>query len=268
MKKAALLGCGVVGGGVAAIMQENAAYLETSVGEPVELKYILELRDCSGEPWANKAVKDFSVIESDPEISVVAECIGGVGVAYDFVKRALLAGKSAVTSNKQLIAEKGLELLSIAKEKGVFLLFEASVGGGIPLLRPVMNALTADRLESVTGILNGTTNYILTRMDADGVSFDCVLIRRDALELTGGIMDMLPSIYCDMDICLQFKHSGFKVVVDPRVCVEVRSSRAPGEVEENRARLIMRERWGEVLKDGGIFYNPNFKRDSARFELL
>ena len=100
MKKAALLGCGIVGGGVAAIFRDNAAYLEKSVGEPVELKYIREKRDCSGEPWADRVIDDFSVIENDPEVSVVAECIGGVGVAYDFVKRALSAGKSVVTCNK------------------------------------------------------------------------------------------------------------------------------------------------------------------------
>ena len=175
MKYAALLGAGVVGAGVAEMMQGNAAYLEKSVGEPVALKYILEPRDCSGQPWADKVVKDFSVIEDDPEVSVVAECIGGVGVAYDFVRRALLAGKSAVTSNKQLIAEKGLELLSIAKEKGVFLLFEASVGGGIPLIRPLTNCLAANRIDAVAGIVNGTTNYILTQMIDCGQDFDAAL---------------------------------------------------------------------------------------------
>ena len=175
MNKVALLGCGIVGGGVAAIMRDNAQYLEQSAGHPVELKYILEKRDCSGEPWADKVIGDFSVIESDPEISVVAECIGGVGVAYEFVRRALLAGKSVVTCNKQMIAEKGLELLALAKEKKVFLLFEASVGGGIPLLRPLTNCLSANRIESVCGIVNGTTNYILTQMIQCGQDFDSAL---------------------------------------------------------------------------------------------
>jgi len=181
MKKAALLGCGIVGGGVAAIFRDNAAYLEKSVGEPVELKYILEKRDCSGEPWANLVVGDFSVIESDPEVSVVAECIGGVGVAYDFVKRALLAGKSVVTCNKQLIAERGLELLELAERKGVFLLFEASVGGGIPLIRPLTNCLSANRIEEVCGIVNGTTNYILTQMIQCNQDFDSALADAQAL---------------------------------------------------------------------------------------
>ena len=175
MKKAALLGCGIVGGGVAAIMRDNAQYLEKSVGEPVELKYILEIRDCSGEPWADRVIGDFSVIESDPEISVVAECIGGVGVAYEFVRRALLAGKSVVTCNKQMIAERGLELLNLAKEKKVFLLFEASVGGGIPLLRPLTNCLSANRIDDICGIVNGTTNYILTQMFQCGQDFDTAL---------------------------------------------------------------------------------------------
>ena len=172
MKKAALLGCGVVGGGIEIIMRENAALIEKSVGEPVELKYILELRDCSGEVYADKVVKDFSAIENDPEVSVVAECIGGVGVAYDFVKRALKAGKSVVTCNKRMIAERGLELLSIAKEKHVFLLFEASVGGGIPLIRPLTNCLSANRIDALRGIVNGTTNYILTQMIQCSRDFD------------------------------------------------------------------------------------------------
>ena len=175
MKKAALLGCGVVGGGIAAIMQDNAAFLEKSVGEKVELKYILEKRDCSGEVYADKIVTDFSIIESDPEVEVVAECIGGVGIAYEFVSRALKAGKSVVTCNKQLIAEKGLELLSLAKEKKVFLLFEASVGGGIPIIRPLTNCLSANRIEEIYGIVNGTTNYILTQMIQCGQDFDSAL---------------------------------------------------------------------------------------------
>ena len=181
MNKAALLGCGIVGGGVATIMHENAEYLEKSVGERVELKYILEKRDCSGEPWADRVVTDFSLIENDPEVSVVAECIGGVGVAYEFVKRALQAGKSVVTCNKQMIAERGLELLRIAKEKGVFLLFEASVGGGIPLIRPLTNCLSANRIEEVCGIVNGTTNYILTQMIQCGESFENALAEAQKL---------------------------------------------------------------------------------------
>ncbi|MCD7903901.1 MAG: homoserine dehydrogenase [Oscillospiraceae bacterium] len=174
MKKAALLGCGVVGGGVAIIMRDNAALLEKAVGEPVELEYILETKAPSG-PFADRMINDFSIIENDPEVTVVAECIGGVGVAYDFVRRSLLAGKSVITCNKQMIAERGLELLAIAKEKHVFLLFEASVGGGIPLLRPLTNCLSANRIEEIYGIVNGTTNYILTQMIECGEEFDAAL---------------------------------------------------------------------------------------------
>ena len=181
MKKAALLGCGIVGGGVEIIFRENAANLEKAVGEPVELKYILETRDCTGMPFADKVVTDFSVIENDPEVTVVAECIGGVGIAYEFAQRTLRAGKSFVTCNKQMIAEKGLELLSIAREKGVALLFEASVGGGIPLLRPLTWCLAANRIDEICGIVNGTTNYILTHMIQCGQSFTDALAEAQKL---------------------------------------------------------------------------------------
>ena len=175
MKHIALLGCGVVGGGVEAICRENAAYLEKSVGDAVELKYILMRRPCPGEPWADKVVTDFSVIEHDPEIEAVAECIGGCGAAFDYVKRCLLAGKSVATANKQLIAEHGRELLEIARDHGALLLFEASVGGGIPIIRPLTNCLAANRIDAVCGILNGTTNYILTQMLQCSQSFDDAL---------------------------------------------------------------------------------------------
>ena len=174
MKQIALLGFGTVGGGVAAVLRDNAPQLEQAVGEPVELKYIVEKRDCSGSPWAERVTDDFSRVESDPEVRVVVECIGGAGIAYQFVKRSLLAGKSVVTSNKQLVAEKGLELLAVAREKGVCFLFEASVGGGIPLLRPLTTCLAATRIDAVFGIVNGTTNYILTRM-LEGADFDAAL---------------------------------------------------------------------------------------------
>lgn len=175
MKKAALLGCGVVGGGVAEIFCGNGEGIAKNLGEGLELKYILELRDCSGEVYADKVIKDFNIILNDPEVSIVAECIGGVTVAYDFIKACLLAGKSVVTCNKHLVAEHGLELLAIAKEKGTSFLFEASVGGGIPIIRPLTNCLAANRVNEVFGIINGTTNYILTQMAQCGQSFDAAL---------------------------------------------------------------------------------------------
>ena len=181
MAKAALLGMGIVGTGVAEILDKNADKVSIGAGEEIELKSILEIRPCDDSPYKDKIVTDFSLIENDPEIDAVCECIGGVGVAYDFVRRALLAGKSVITPNKQMIAEKGLELMEIAREKGVSLLFEASVGGGIPILRPLTQCLAANRIEEVYGILNGTTNYILTQMLQCGQDFQEAL--RDAQRL-------------------------------------------------------------------------------------
>lgn len=175
MAKAALLGIGTVGSGVAELLNSNAAQIAAGAGEKIELKYILCSRPHPDSPFADKLVYDFSVIENDAEVAVVAECIGGVGAAYEYVRRALLAGKSVVTSNKELIAEKGMELLSIAAQKRVRLLFEASVGGGIPIIRPLSQCLAANRVEEIYGILNGTTNYILTQMFQCEQSFDTAL---------------------------------------------------------------------------------------------
>lgn len=172
MAKAALLGIGTVGRGVAELLRTNAARIAGGAGEEIELKYIL-CRSGRTEPeYAEKTVHDFGVIERDPEVSVVAECIGGAGAAYEYAKRALLAGKSVVTSNKELIAEKGTELMALASEKGARLLFEASVGGGIPIIRPLTQCLAANRVDEVYGILNGTTNYILTQMHECSRSFE------------------------------------------------------------------------------------------------
>ena len=138
MLHAAILGFGTVGGGVAEVLSMNQDLLTKKVGQPIQLKYILDIRDFPDSPFADKIVHDFSVIEADPEVQLVAECIGGATLAYEFVKRCLLAGKHVATSNKELVASKGYELLQIAKEKNVNFLFEASVGGGIPVLRPIM----------------------------------------------------------------------------------------------------------------------------------
>ena len=175
MAKIALLGIGTVGGGVAELLCSNAAQIAAGAGEKLELKYIMCSRAHPDNPFADKIVYDFSVIENDEEISVVAECIGGVGAAYEYVKRALLAGKNVVSSNKELIAERGMELLAIAAQKNVRLLFEASVGGGIPIIRPLTQCLAANRVDEIYGILNGTTNYILTQMFQCEQSFDTAL---------------------------------------------------------------------------------------------
>jgi len=171
MKKVAVLGFGTVGSGVVEVMEQNAAFIEKNAGEALEVKYIVDVRDFPGSPYADRLVKDFSLVEKDPEVSIVVETIGGVGVAYEFTKRSLLAGKSVVTSNKELVATKGLELLGIARERNLNYLFEASVGGGIPIIRPITQCLAANRIDEIFGILNGTTNYILTEMITQGRSF-------------------------------------------------------------------------------------------------
>jgi len=172
MANIAIMGFGTVGGGVAEVLRMNGASIAEKVGESIVLKYILDVRDLSGTAYADKAVKDFSVLENDPELEVIVESIGGAKVAYEFTKRALLAGKHVVTSNKELVATHGRELLNIAREKNVNYLFEASVGGGIPVLRPLFQCLQANEIREIAGILNGTTNYILTRMVQSGASFD------------------------------------------------------------------------------------------------
>ena len=175
MVNVAVLGFGVVGSGVAEVLSLNGACIDRKAGGPIRLKYILDVRDFPDSPFGDRVVHDFSVIESDPEVSVVVETIGGAKAALDFTRRALQAGKSVVTSNKELVAEHGCELLRLAKEKGVSYLFEASVGGGIPIIRPLNQCLAANEISEIFGILNGTTNYILTRMIRAGLPFEAAL---------------------------------------------------------------------------------------------
>ena len=177
----ALLGFGVVGSGTAEVLTQNKAIIEKKVGQPVSIKYILDLRDFPDSPFADRIVHDFKTIVNDPEVSVVAEMMGGSHPAYDFTLACLKAGKSVVTSNKEVVANFGTELLSVARENGVSYLFEASVGGGIPIIRPLREDLASNNVTAISGILNGTTNYILTRMDAEGASFADVL--KDAQRL-------------------------------------------------------------------------------------
>ena len=175
MVKVAILGFGVVGSGVAEVLTRNGGPIAEKTAEEIALKYILDVRDFAESPYAGKFVKDFSVIEQDPEVEIVVETIGGATAALDFTRRALAAGKSVVSSNKELVAQYGHELLELAQANGVSYLFEASVGGGIPILRPLSQCLAANRISEVRGILNGTTNYILTRMIRAGLSFEAAL---------------------------------------------------------------------------------------------
>lgn len=175
MIKVAIMGHGTVGSGVFEVFQMNRDKILRAAGEAVEVKYILDLRDFSSLPYADKFTSDFSVIETDPEVSVVAEVMGGVGAAYEFTKRCLAAGKSVCTSNKELVATHGEDLLALAAANGVNYLFEASVGGGIPVIRPMIQCLAANEFNEICGILNGTTNYILTQMIRSGVKFEDAL---------------------------------------------------------------------------------------------
>ena len=175
MVNIAILGFGTVGSGVAEVLAKNAGHIDQKVETPVRLKYILDVRDFPESPFGDKIVHDFSIIENDPTVDIVVETIGGATVALDFTRRALTAGKSVVSSNKELVAEHGHDLLQLAAEKGVSYLFEASVGGGIPILRPLSQCLAANELTEVCGILNGTTNYILTRMIRAGLTFEAAL---------------------------------------------------------------------------------------------
>lgn len=172
MVKVAVLGYGVVGSGVAEVITGNGAGISKRADDLIELKYILDVREFPDSPFADKFVKDFSVIEADPEVNVVVETIGGVGAALDFTERALKAGKSVVSSNKELVATHGRRLLDLAAEKGVVYLFEASVGGGIPILRPLSECMAANEIMEICGIVNGTANYIFTRMVQDGIPFE------------------------------------------------------------------------------------------------
>lgn len=172
MVSIAVIGYGIVGSGVLEVLEKHAGSIAKKAREEIVVKYILDLRDFPESPYAQRFVKDFSIIEKDPEISIVVECIGGTHPAYEFVKASLEAGKSVVTSNKQLVAEKGWDLLQAARDHGVFFDFEASVGGGVPIIRPMHQCLAANEITRIAGIVNGTTNFILSKMVSEGMDFD------------------------------------------------------------------------------------------------
>ena len=175
MIEVAVMGYGTVGSGVVEVIEKNKAEISQKAGEEINIKYILDLRDFPGDPYADKVVHDVEVILNDPEIQIICETMGGLKPAYEFTKRALLSGKSVCTSNKELVATHGPELIHIAHENKCNYLFEASVGGGIPIIRPLNYSLTAEKIDGISGILNGTTNYILTKMEKEGAGFEEVL---------------------------------------------------------------------------------------------
>ena len=198
MSKIAVMGYGTVGSGVVEVILNNRDLIAKKADEPIDIKYVLDLRDFPGSVIEDRLVKDFEVIKNDPEVEVVVETMGGLHPAYEFVKASILAKKSVCTSNKELVAKYGPELIRIARENNVNFFFEASVGGGIPIIRPLNQSLTADAIEEITGILNGTTNYILTKMRDEGSDFESVL--KEAQEL--GYAERNPEAdVCGYDAC-------------------------------------------------------------------
>lgn len=171
----AVLGYGTVGSGVVEVINTNHDSISKKAGEEINIKYVLDLRDFPGDPVQEKIVHDYDIILNDPEIRIVVEVMGGIEPAYTFTKKALLAGKSVCSSNKELVARHGAELLEIARERNINYLFEASCGGGIPIIRPLNSSLTADEIDEIAGILNGTTNYMLTKMAQEGCEYEDVL---------------------------------------------------------------------------------------------
>lgn len=245
--KIAILGHGVVGSGVYEVIEKNQDAISQRIGQPLEVSYILDQRSFPGLSYSHKVTNDFKKILDDPEISVVAEMMGGLHPAYDFSKEALQAGKSVVTSNKLVVAEKGAELLAVAREHNVSYLFEASVGGGIPLLHPMCNCFGANNIEEVAGILNGTTNYILTQMVKSGKSFD------EALEMAqqNGYAEANP----DADILGHDSARKISILANILLGKEVQ----PGQVYTEGITHITREDmayaavWGGAVKLVGAF---------------
>ena len=177
----AVLGYGTVGSGVVEVIENNNAEVSLKAGEEMHVKYILDLRDFPGDPYEQLVTHDFDSILNDPEVSIVCEVMGGVGTAYQYTRACLEAGKSVCTSNKELVAKHGAELIEIARNHNCSYMFEASVGGGIPIIRPLNKALTPERIEKISAILNGTTNYILTKMEREGADYEETLKQAQAL---------------------------------------------------------------------------------------
>jgi homoserine dehydrogenase len=177
----AVLGYGTIGSGVVEVLNTNGESIRKRAGDQINVKYVLDLREFPGNPIMEKIVHDINIILEDPEVKIVCEHMGGVEPAHTFVRSALLKGKSVITSNKELVAKHGAQLLDIAKERNLNFLFEASVGGGIPIIRPLNQSLTADEIVEITGILNGTTNYILSKMSEEGIDFETALANAQRL---------------------------------------------------------------------------------------
>ena len=199
MVNVAILGYGTVGNGTAQVLTGNLENLEKRLGQRINIKYILDLREFPDDPLGDRVIHDFKIIENDPDVSIVAEMLGGAHPAYDFSAAALRAGKSVVTSNKEVVEKFGDELLRLAEENHVRYRFEASVGGGIPVISPLMHSIvTSNKVTEINAILNGTTNYILSRMGKENIDYETAL--KDAQKL--GYAEANPSADVDgFDAC-------------------------------------------------------------------
>ncbi len=242
MSKIAVLGYGVVGSGTVEVFYKTKQNVEQKTGKEMDIKYILDLRDFPDSPYKSKFTKDFNIILSDTEVDIVVEVLGGLSPAFEYVKSALEAGKSVVSSNKELIAAHGATLLRIAKENNVNIFFEASVGGGIPIIRPIHQCLIANEINEIAGILNGTTNFILTKMIRETMSFEDAL----ALAKELGYAERDPSADVDghdacRKICILSSLAFGKHVYPNQVHTEGISSITSADVEYATS-------WGGVIK--------------------
>ena len=242
MAKVAVMGYGVVGSGVVEVLHMNSESISKRVSEKIEVKYILDIREFKDDTFGHLVINDFDKILNDGEISVVAEVMGGLNPAYDFTKKLLMAGKSVVTSNKELVATHGTELLKIAKDNKVNYLFEASVGGGIPIIRPIYQCLAGNDITSVKGILNGTTNYILTKMFKEGASFESAL--SDAQEK--GYAERNPAADVEgHDACRKI------AILSSLICgktVDYKKINTIGITDIDNVDVQYAEKWGGVIK--------------------
>lgn len=253
MKKVAVLGFGTVGSGVYEMLKLNREKIKGVCGSYIDVGYVVDIRDFSDREDADIFVKDFSKVLEDPEISIVCEVIGGVHPAYEFTRAALESGRSVVTSNKELVAKKGSELLKIAAEHDVNYLFEASVGGGIPVIRPLHNCLAANEIKSVCGILNGTTNYILTEMFAEGTSFDAALSEAQRL----GYAERDPS--ADIDGIDSARKIAILMALVKDLMIPDEHIYKEGISKIDSTDVLYAEKMGGVIKLIGYGYEENSK---------
>ena len=269
MTHIAIIGFGVVGGGITEVIRLNKKAIARMTGEEINVKYILDLRDFPDSPYADRVIHDFNIILNDPEVKVVCETMGGVNPAFDYSMAALRSGKSVVTSNKELVANKGVELMAEAKKNGVSYMFEASAGGGIPEIRALRTSLGGDTVSEIDGILNGTTNYILTKMKNEGAEFSDAL--REAQKL--GYAEANPSADVDgidaqRKIVILTAIATNKLVSCDEVYTETMTKITPADMDAasrwgGTVKLLGSARIDNENEKAAIYVCPTFVPDSC-----